>query len=775
MAASTTSLVEQLRWVVRMRFAVGPVAVAHLLLGRSLTGIPFPIEPVVVLLGVVISYNAVFYYLLWHRPPADQEAYSIPIGTLGGALDLINLAVWVHFTGGVQSPWMYYPIVTPVASAAVLPWRSTAVLAVTAVATMTCVFGFESAGWFPVPFADAWAKPTRAWPGLVAIDIITLTFFMGVLAWAMGFLARQGRYTQEQLRHVADDQAALLELTRELSLSLAPPDVLQLLTRRGAQLVGCDMVGINLFDPVHHRTQVMALHGAPVAPEGAEPALRGIALDPEVLLAHPLLQLPSRDFPQLTPLLSQFGCTAALLVRMERGQVRGWVGFGKRTGERFDARQLALAQGIARYAAIAVENAQLYAAQRDSARVTEALVKLGGIIGTTLDQQELLERLTSATREVLETDWAVTYVWDEEERTFRVGALTSPVEDLVAEVTSVEFAPGSEPLIDRLLAGELVEVRDRNRQEVVSRALLARWRVASMLAVGVQCGDGPLGFIAAGFAQRRGAFSAHQHALLRGIAQQAAAALENVRLHDVAQTASRLKTDFLSTMSHELRSPLNVIIGYGDLLIEGTFGALNGEQLDVLKASRRKAGQLLDLINATLDLNRLEAGRDPVQRSVFPLVPLFSEVDLELEDIARSPAVQLRWETPSQIAALHTDRAKLKLVLKNVVSNALKFTPAGHVTVSAAVEPASGDAMLRVRDTGVGIAADDLPWIFEMFRQGPADRGSGPDGVGLGLYIAKRLVSELGGVIAVQSELGKGSTFEIRLTDSLPASRPEAG
>jgi signal transduction histidine kinase len=232
------------------------------------------------------------------------------------------------------------------------------------------------------------------------------------------------------------------------------------------------------------------------------------------------------------------------------------------------------------------------------------------------------------------------------------------------------------------------------------------------------------------------------------------------RLYGELETASRHKSDFLANMSHELRTPLNAVIGFSEVLHEQMFGELNERQLayvdDVLAAGKH----LLSLINDVLDLAKIEAGRMELELSEVAIPEVLrSAVSLNSERAGRE-GVELSLTTEPAEITITADERRVRQIVLNLVSNAVKFTPAdGRVDVSAHVE--NGHVEVGVADTGPGIAPEDRETIFEEFEQ--TSEGRKAEGTGLGLPLSRRLVELHGGRLWVESEVGKGSTFRFTI------------
>ncbi|MFD1627760.1 ATP-binding protein [Azospirillum griseum] len=234
-----------------------------------------------------------------------------------------------------------------------------------------------------------------------------------------------------------------------------------------------------------------------------------------------------------------------------------------------------------------------------------------------------------------------------------------------------------------------------------------------------------------------------------------------------AELANRAKSEFLANMSHELRTPLNAIIGFAEILSSDFFGVLNARQKSCVQDIHDSGAHLLSIVNAVLDMSKLESGHYEVQEEAVEAHEAIAQCLMMVRDRANANGVALRNEAAAAIATLWVDRRAFKQVILNLLSNAVKFTPSGGSVTITAGPDRDGGFSLSVRDTGIGIPAEFMDDLFQAFRQAENSANRRYEGTGLGLSIAKNLLDLHGGSLTCRSVVGGGTTMTVHL----PATR----
>jgi signal transduction histidine kinase/CheY-like chemotaxis protein len=579
-------------------------------------------------------------------------------------------------------------------------------------------------------------------------------------------------------KRAEQNTAALLEIAKELSGTLNPDDLIKCVQQRTATLLPCDRIVTYYWDAARTAYRAIAWYGVP--PEFVPDTLAlefhsGQEVVDHLLVGETvLINDPSAQTMVPADTLAHFQLTAVLVVPlMVHGRTLGALAaLNAESGRRFDAHQVQLFEGVAQQVGIALEAADLYRGQQEEAEMSGALVRVGRELTASLDTPILLDRLCQLTTEVLACDFSNTILRGPEGSAYVPVAQhgNTPEQWESMRVLKIPLDAVA-PLLARLERHDVVQERIAEGRDFRAGALPGQYGMTAGLYMALRRGGKIVGIQTAGYRGRQGAFTPQQRRIAGGLAQTASLVLENARLVEDLKRANRLKSEFVATMSHELRTPLNIIMGYNDLLLEEAFGGLTPEQAESLQSMQRSSSELLELITATLDLSRLETGRLPLDVAVIDLPDLLDEIEAETRAAREEkPQVALRWQIPPGLPPLQTDGVKLKIVLKNLISNALKFTDHGSVTVSVA--PADGGVAITVADTGIGVAAEAREIIFEPFRQVDGSLTRPYGGVGLGLYVVRRLLDMLGGTISVDSKVGRGSTFRVRLPSNVPPPAP---
>ena len=331
----------------------------------------------------------------------------------------------------------------------------------------------------------------------------------------------------------------------------------------------------------------------------------------------------------------------------------------------------------------------------------------------------------------------------------------------------MEWSGGRRPAVNRCrspISSKSATYAPRMRQ------MLERFGFRASLAVPLLREDRIIG----GLVVRRkstGEFRPEVIELLKTFATQSVLAIQNARLFREIEeksrqieAANRHKSEFLANMSHELRTPLNAIIGFSEVLGERLFGELNEKQAEYTDDILSSGRHLLSLINEILDLSKVEAGRMELELATFDLPLAIDNARTFVRERATKHGINLDVTVDERLGDFVGDERKIKQILLNLLSNAVKFTPeGGRIGINA--RQADGSVEISVSDTGIGIAPEDQPKIFEEFRQVGSDYAHKIEGTGLGLTLAKKFVELHGGRIWVESEVGKGSTFSFTLPE----------
>ncbi|MFG1931488.1 GAF domain-containing protein [Mycobacterium sp. NPDC048908] len=443
--------------------------------------------------------------------------------------------------------------------------------------------------------------------------------------------------------------------------------------------------------------------------------------------------------------------------------VVGVLSMWRTSAQPFDPRECELLEEFAVQGAIVMRQVALLRELGSKVAQLEALRDVGDAVGSSLDLDEVLDRIVSNAVRLTGTDGGSIMEYDESSNTFHVRATAGTGPELLNKLRAMTIDRDSTLVGRAATAHRTLEVPDLavvERDPHLEALFGDGWR--SVLAVPIARGDRILGVLVI---RRRsvGSFGTHVE-LLETFAGQSALAIVNARLFGELQTktrelevASHHKSEFLASMSHELRTPLNAVIGFSEVLLDRMFGELNERQDEYLRDIWNSGKHLLELLNEILDLSKVEAGQMVLEPSTFSVSTAVDYCLAMVRERAAQHAITIKVDMADEISTIDADERKFKQVVLNLLSNAVKFTPDGGC-VSLRAYREQDDLEVTVTDTGIGVPVEDQERIFESFQQG---RTGSPkeEGTGLGLTLSRRFVWLWGGRMWLESTPGEGATF----------------
>jgi GAF domain-containing protein len=615
------------------------------------------------------------------------------------------------------------------------------------------------------------------------IDLVTIFADQAVIAINNVRLFDEVQARTEELSETLQQQTATADVLKVISNSLTDTQpVFDAIVQSGLKLFPGAAVSIALPEA----GQVKAVAVAEADPVRAEAwwrrfpfpltrdymhslaILEGLMVDiPDVEGAPPDLAIGKQNF-------LESGYRAVTIMPMMRGAVAiGAISVVRVAPGPLSDKELATLRTFASQAVIAIENTrllnELQTRTQELARSVGELRALGEVsqtVNSTLDLETVLSTIVAKAVQLSETEAGAIYVYSGRRQQFRLRATYGMSDELISAIRAQASHLADTVLGEAVARRQPLQVADlRKEPPLPVNAILLEAGYRAVLILPLLRPDRVVGALVV---RRRapGEFSKATIDLLMTFAEQSVLAIQNARLFGEIEEkgrqleiASRHKSQFLANMSHELRTPLNSVLGFTEMLADGLYGELPDRAKGALAKVQSNGRHLLGLINDVLDLSKIEAGQLTLALDDYSVTQVINSVVTSTESLARAKGLTLTAEITPGLPIGRGDERRLTQVLFNLVGNAIKFTDAGSVDISARM--VDGAFELAVRDTGPGIAPVDQERIFEEFQQIDSSSTREKGGTGLGLAISRRIVEMHGGTIKVQSVLGEGATFRM--------------
>jgi signal transduction histidine kinase/DNA-binding response OmpR family regulator/putative methionine-R-sulfoxide reductase with GAF domain len=589
-------------------------------------------------------------------------------------------------------------------------------------------------------------------------------------ALSVGKVRQERDLLREQTERQAQEFNALYTVGQKIAALLDLEEVLTMVVSAAVSLTGAEEGALMLLDV---NTGELYLRASLNLSESAARRTRVKVTDTlmgRVVQSGRPIMMSGND---LVRIQTAFLVKAILCVPLIFGErVTGVLNVdNKLSGRQFSEHDVHLLSTLADSAAIAIENAQLYAEARRRANELAALIEIDRHISSTLDLTVVLQRIAKHAHDLLKADDSEVYLLEPDGQQLRAIVAIGQFADEI-KAHPLRLGEGIVGAVAQSGAAEMVSDAEKDprsaqipgtpteREALLCAPLISKGHTLGVMTV-VRTGDHP-------------PFEASEFAFFKGLAGQAAIAIENARMYvsehqralelvrilEQQRELDRLKNEFIQNISHELRTPLAIVRGYAELLDGGELGELPPEQRESVSIMARRSRMLSKMLDDLLAILAAETGK--IAHDPIDMVKLVSSLVAEFQPAAKQAGLSITSNIVLPIPGIIGDQVHLRRVLDNLLSNALKFTQAGgRIAVRLCVEDRY--VVLEVTDTGIGIPPDKLDRIFDRFYQvdGSATRRYG--GVGLGLALVREIAESHGGYVDVQSTVGKGSTFRVCL------------
>jgi GAF domain-containing protein/DNA-binding response OmpR family regulator/anti-sigma regulatory factor (Ser/Thr protein kinase) len=639
----------------------------------------------------------------------------------------------------------------------------------------------------PLPFSERHVKVLQTFADQAVIAIENVRLFKELEA------------RNAALTEALDQQTATAEILRVISSS--PTDVgpvFEAVLANAVRLCGASFGGVFRFDG--ERVHFVTSHEWP--PEQLDVVRSRFPMPPgdgslaaRCVRDRDLVQVSDYVAEPLVPWVGERQPRSTIAIPMLReGHPLGAIVMARSEPGLFSDKHIALLQTFADQAVIAIENvrllSELQARTADLTRSVDRLTALGEVgraVSSSLDLEQVLTTIVSRAVQLAGVEAGAIYEYDEADELFHLRATENLPAEFVEAATALRKGEGATGRAG--VTGAPVQIPDiaaPGAYQSGLRGILLELGLRAVLAVPLLHEGRVVGGLAVN-GRTPGEFPQDIVDLMQTFATQSALAIQNARLFRElqaksleAEVASRHKSEFLANMSHELRTPLNAIIGYSEMLEEEAEEQGAEAFVPDLKKIHGAGKHLLELINAVLDLSKIEAGKMELYLESFTVPDMVRDITAVIRPLAEKNGNRVDVRCDERVGTMRADLTKVRQALFNLLSNACKFTERGTVTLAVEREPGDGGDWLRfvVSDTGIGMTPGQMNKLFQEFTQADVATGRKYGGTGLGLALSRRLCRMMGGEITVESEPGRGSAFTVRLpaivSESRTASPPAA-